>query len=84
MVFKEHCYMHAIFLLLIEHFPDVDIRNWMGETALHRAASCGHVEIGKVLLSRGADTNALDKKQVDCGLPYTEQRLLGILNSLEC
>jgi len=50
----------AVFLLLIEHFPDVDIRDSIDQTVLHVAAWSGHVEIGQVLLSRGADINALD------------------------
>jgi len=52
----------AVFLLLIEHFPDVDsIRGKHYQTALHRAACGGQVEIGQVLLSRGAAINACDK-----------------------
>jgi len=50
----------TVFLLLIEHFPDVDIRGVLKQTTLHRAACNGQVEIGQVLLSRGADVNALD------------------------
>src|SRR5712672_598404 len=50
----------AVFLLLIDHFPDVDIRASFGQTALHRAAWGGQVEIGEVLLSHGADINAHD------------------------
>jgi len=51
----------AVFLLLLEHFPDVDVRGNLYQTALHRAACGGHAEIGQVLLSRGADINALDE-----------------------
>src|SRR5712672_97546 len=51
----------AVFLLLIEHFPDVDICDSLGQTALHVAAYFGRVGIGQLLLRRGADINSLDK-----------------------
>ena len=47
------------FLLLAEHFPNLDIRGWADETLLQRTSYGGHLEIGRWLLDRGADINAL-------------------------
>jgi len=51
---------YDVFSLLIDHSPAVDILTGFGLTALHLAAWRGRVEIGKRLLSRGADLNARD------------------------
>ena len=48
----------GVFSLLIDHFPDVDIRTREDHTALHLAAWRGYLEIGQRLLGRGADVNA--------------------------
>jgi len=46
--------------LLIDHFPNLDIRGYLGETPLHRSSQGGHLEIGQRLLDRGANINAGD------------------------
>ena len=50
------------FSLLIDHFPNPDVRGRGGETPLHRlsfeAHDKGSLEIGKRLLDRGANVNA--------------------------
>lgn len=47
-----------VFLLLIEHLPDVDIRGRWDQTPLHIASWNGRLEIRQWLLSYGADANA--------------------------
>jgi len=55
-------YGHAdLVSLLLEHFPDPDIRGTFDYTPLHRASHWGHVEIGQCLLDCGADVNAQDQ-----------------------
>ena len=49
------------FSLLIDHFPDVDLRGKWDGTALHLAAWRGYLEVGRRLLNRGADVNARDE-----------------------
>lgn len=50
----------SIIKLLLDHKANVNIRNNDdGETPLHCAASSGHREIGELLISGGADVNAL-------------------------
>jgi ankyrin repeat protein len=51
----------GVFSLLIEHFPDVDIRDEYGQTPLHHASCRGHLEIGQQLLDRHADVQAQDE-----------------------
>ena len=55
--FRGH---NDVFLLLIEHFPDVDVRNGWDQTPLHATSYGGYLEIGKQLLDRGADVDARD------------------------
>jgi ankyrin repeat protein len=49
-----------VFLVLVEHFPNLDINGNVGQTPLHLASDGGHLEIGKWLLDHGADINAHD------------------------
>jgi ankyrin repeat protein len=51
---------YDVFSLIIDHLSAVDIPTGFGSTALHLAAWRGQVEIGKRLLSGGADLNARD------------------------
>jgi ankyrin repeat protein len=46
------------FSLLVDHFPNPDIRGRWRQTPLHGVSSRGHLEIGRRLLDRGADVNA--------------------------
>ncbi len=46
--------------LLASQRHNVDRKTTWGDTALHRAAGCGHVRILELLLSNGADVNAKD------------------------
>ena len=49
-----------VFSLLVERFPNLDIKGINDQTPLHRASYGGHLEIGKLLLNHGADINAPD------------------------
>lgn len=44
--------------LLLEIGVNVDTADHNGETALHIAASCGHIGVAKLLLKQGADVNS--------------------------
>ena len=48
--------------VLLKAGADVDAKNVLGETALHRAASNGHTETVEILLKAGADVNVEDDK----------------------
>ncbi|KAI0297921.1 hypothetical protein BC826DRAFT_135232 [Russula brevipes] len=48
--------------LLIEYFPDLEIRGRWDQTPLHRASWDGHLEVAQLLLSRGADVKARDHR----------------------
>ena len=50
---------HEVVSLLVERKANVEHRAKTGLTPLMEAASGGYVEVGKVLLERGADVNAL-------------------------
>ena len=52
--------------LLLLTGVDIDIKNLYGLTSLHRAARDGHVELVRLLLTAGADTNARTDDQADC------------------
>ena len=61
------CVTHGhidIFSLLIDHFPDLDMRGSSDQTLLHsvswRGDSREYLEMGKRLLDRGANVNARD------------------------
>ena len=45
---------------LLEAGVNIDLRDWLGMTALMHAALHGHVEIARLLLKAGADTNLKD------------------------
>ena len=45
---------------LIKYGADVDSRDNLGWTPLHRAAYCGHVDVLRQLLDNGADINATE------------------------
>ncbi len=47
--------------LLASQRHSVDRKTTWGDTALHRAAGCGHVRILELLLNHGADVNAKDR-----------------------
>jgi len=49
-----------VFSLLVEYFPNLDIKSHLGRAPLHLASWGGHLEIGKQLLDRGVDVNARD------------------------
>ena len=46
--------------LLLDHFPNPDMRCIFDQTPLHRISYEGHLEAGQRLLDRGADVNARD------------------------
>jgi ankyrin repeat protein len=49
------------FSLLVDHFPNPDIRGVYDQTPLLRTSYNGHLEIGKRLLDRGANIDARDR-----------------------
>jgi len=49
-----------VFSLLVEYFPNLDLKDYLGRTPLHLASFRGHVGIGKQLLDHGVDVNAHD------------------------
>ena len=49
---------------LKEQNVDIHVKNWAGESPLHRAAHRGHIEIMQWLLDNHADINAKDEKGV--------------------
>lgn len=51
-----------IVLALLEHIEDINRKDSVGNTALHRAASQGRLSIVKALLDAGADINAKNCK----------------------
>jgi ankyrin repeat protein len=55
--FRGH---NDVFLLLIEHFPDVDVRNGWDQTPLHATSYGGYLEIRKQLLDCCADVDDRD------------------------
>jgi ankyrin repeat protein len=57
------CDLHDIAsFLIVEHSQDVNARGFnQKETPLHTAVRRGHVEVSRVLLEHGADTEARDK-----------------------
>ena len=46
--------------LLVEEGADKDIRDSLGRTPLHGAATCGNYECARLLLEAGADASARD------------------------
>lgn len=67
-------------LLLNENTnADINKQDRYEETALHRVASCGHVEMVELLVSRGADTSALNidvNYQLPSSHPFMSSTLL--------
>lgn len=54
---------HSVVKLLLDTRAEVHMRNRGGTTALHCAAGNGNKDIVSLLLSRGADSNAIDANQ---------------------
>lgn len=52
----------AVMKMLLDQGADVDARNKIGRTALHRAASRGDEKAVRLLLKHGADVKVKDKK----------------------
>lgn len=48
--------------LLFDHGADVQQQHWLGTTALHYAATGGDVDLGKLLIEKGADVNRAGRK----------------------
>ena len=71
MVDRKH---DAIADYLIKKGADVTVANRAGQTAGHRAAAYGHVQILRLLMSRGVDFNAMVTMHVTFNLMfiYTE------------
>jgi len=68
----------SIFSLLVEHFPNLDLRGYRDQTPLHRTSYGRHLEIGQRVLDRGADTNA--REVDDCTALY----ITALSSLLEC
>jgi ankyrin repeat protein len=48
--------------LLFEYGADVEQQHWLGTTALHYAAIGGQVDLGRLLIEKGADVNRSGRK----------------------
>ncbi|KAK6353489.1 hypothetical protein TWF696_005452 [Orbilia brochopaga] len=53
-----HGHTRCVELLLQEKYIAVEKRDYLGNSALHSAAYCGHTQVVDVLLARGAGTDA--------------------------
>ena len=47
--------------LLLDRGAEVNVRNDLGQTPLHKAASRGHLQAAKLLLDRGVDRAVRDQ-----------------------
>jgi len=59
--------------LVERHGADVNLRDKYGQTALHHAATVGHVAAARILLERGADVNFKDSSGKTPLLAATER-----------
>lgn len=70
---------------LIAAGADIDARNLLGESALHAAAQRGNVKWVHWLIGRGADADALDRKNrspMDIALAFDKPKSAGMLREL--
>ena len=66
----DYDYDHAldVLSLLLDHHPELEIKNWDGETPLFIAVSKSNPEFVSALLEHGADVNTTGK----CGMSVLE------------
>jgi len=64
MIAVDLCYAHIVRRLLVSGAKIEAVDDIYGRSALHRAATSGHVDMVSLLLSRGADANLADNRQI--------------------